>query len=173
GPLQVDDAAMNQRQRLAFRQLVRELDVGLFQRASKATHPITELADIFAFRFIQDVANVRARIPVGLDDADEILDQLLEEYVVFPERVVRINQQCVASHRELSASVTPLGSLSLAASAHLPRWLRRLPAGLGFWPHLAFSAILPDHRATPQSSKQPRASCCSESLLRPPANDRH
>src|SRR5207302_9488549 len=157
GPLQVDDAAMNQRQRLAFRQLVRELDVGLFQRASKATHSITELADIFAFRFIQDVANVRARIPVGLDDADEILDQLLEEYVVFPERVVRINQQCLASHREVSASVTPLGFLSLAASAHLRRWLRRLPAGPGFSPHPAFFAIVQDHRTKPQSSMPPPA----------------
>src|SRR5207302_7354213 len=98
--------------------------------------------------------------------------QLLEEYVVFPERVVRINQQCVASHRELSASVTPLGFLSLAASAHLRRWLRRLPAGPGFSPHPAFFALLQDHRTKPQSSMPPPANCCSESPLRPLTNDR-
>src|SRR5712691_11479696 len=90
---------MNQRQRLAFGHLVRKLYVGLFKRAPETAHSIAELPDVLAFRFIEDVANVRAGIAVGLDDADEILDQLLEEYVVFPERVVRINQQCMASHR--------------------------------------------------------------------------
>src|SRR6267154_472123 len=130
---------MNQRQRFAFRHLIRKLNVGLLQRASEAAHSITELADILALGFIEDVANVRAGVTVRFDDTDEILDQLFEEYVVFPQRVVRINQQCVASHRELSASVTPLGSLSLAAPTHLRRWLRRLPAGPGFWQHRAFS----------------------------------
>ncbi len=98
-PLQVNDAAMNQRQRLAFRHLIRKLYVSFFKRPAKAAHSIAVLPDIFAFRFIQDVANVSAGIAIRLDDADEILDQLLEEYVVFPERVVRINQQCMASHR--------------------------------------------------------------------------
>ena len=91
-PLQVDDAAMNQRQRLAFGHLVRKFYVRLFERTPKAAHSIAVLPDILALRFIQDVANVSAGIAVRLDDADEILDQLLEEDVVFPERVVRVNQ---------------------------------------------------------------------------------
>ena len=82
---------MNPRERLAFRHLVRKLYVSLFERAPKAAHSISVLADILALRFIQDVANVSAGIAVRFDDADEILDQLLEKYVVFPERVIRVN----------------------------------------------------------------------------------
>src|SRR5260370_4880520 len=100
-PLQIDDAAMNQRERLAFGHLVRQLSVRLFQRAPKAAHSITVLPDILAFRFIQDVADVREGVAVRLDYADKTLDQLLEEYVVFPERVVRINQQGMAPHQEV------------------------------------------------------------------------
>src|SRR6266481_9728361 len=94
---------MNQRQRFAFRHLVRELYIRFFERAPEAAHPIAILPYILAFRFIEDVANVSAGIAVGLDDADEILDQLLEKYVVFPERVVGVNQQCMASDGDLSA----------------------------------------------------------------------
>src|SRR5256886_4599671 len=108
GTLQINDAAMNPRQRLAFRHLVRKLYVSLFERAPKAAHSISVLADILALRFIQDVANVSAGIAVRFDDADEILDQLLEKYVVFPQRVIRVNQQCMASHRSWrSAAFAP------------------------------------------------------------------
>src|SRR5436190_1161364 len=105
--LQVDDAAVNQRQRFAFRHLIRELDIGFFERAPEAAHPIAILPYILAFRFIEDVANVSAGIAVGFDDADEILDQLLEKYVVFPERAVRVNQQSMASHGDLFAPIPP------------------------------------------------------------------
>jgi len=44
------------------------------------------------------VADIRAAIAARLDEADEILNQLFEENVIFPERVIRINQQRVASH---------------------------------------------------------------------------
>ncbi len=134
-PLQLDDAAVNQRQRLAFRHLLRKLYIRFFERAPEAAHPIAVLPDILAFRFIKDVANVSAGIAVGLDDADEILDQLFEKYVVFPERVVRVNQQCVASHRSprsaafapRTASPQPLSPalLSLTATRHFRRWPRR------------------------------------------------
>src|ERR1700716_2104599 len=140
---------MNQRQRLALRHLVRKLDVSLFERAPEAAHAIAILPDILAFRFIEDVANVSAGISIRLDDADKILDQLLEEYVVFPARVVRVNQQCVASHGDLSVLVSPLGSISLAVSVHLRRWQQRLPAGQGSWLPPAFSPILPNHQAAP------------------------
>src|SRR6266849_5745187 len=102
---------MNQRERLAFGHLVRELYVRLFQRAPKTAHSIAVLPDIFAFRFIQDVANVSAGIAVRLDDADEILNQLLEEYVVLPQRVVGINQQCMTSHRMWRLAAFARGSL--------------------------------------------------------------
>src|SRR6266704_4427925 len=122
--LQIHDTAVNQRQYLAFGHLVRELYVSLFERASEAAHAVTILPDVFSFRFIQDVANVSACIAIRLDNGDEVLDQLLEEYVVFPERVVRVNQQCVASHRTWrSAAVVPrTGSPSLfqALSVYQP-----------------------------------------------------
>src|SRR5258708_20245258 len=99
---------MNQRQRFAFRHLVRQLHIRLFEGAAEGADPIVVLPDILAFRFIEDVANVSAGVAVGLDDADEILDQLFKEYVVFPERVVRVDQQCMASHRSWrSAALAP------------------------------------------------------------------
>src|SRR6266403_4913 len=101
GALQINDAAMNQRQRLALRHLLGELDVRLFEGAAEAAHAIAVLADILALGFVQNVANIGARVPAGFHDADEILDQLLKKYVVFPERVVRINQQGMASHLNL------------------------------------------------------------------------
>src|SRR6266404_5978479 len=99
--LQFNDAAVNLRQRFAFGHLLGELDVRLFEGAAEAAYAIAVLPDILAFRFIQDVANIGAGIPAGFNDADEILDQLFKKYVVFPERVVRINQKGVASHLNL------------------------------------------------------------------------
>jgi hypothetical protein len=36
--------------------------------------------------------DVRAAVPGWFHQTDEILNQLLEENIVFPERVIRINQ---------------------------------------------------------------------------------
>jgi hypothetical protein len=44
------------------------------------------------------VADVGARVAAGLGEGNEILDQLFEENIVFPERVVRVDHQGVASH---------------------------------------------------------------------------
>src|SRR5882672_2375960 len=99
--LELDDAAVNLRQCFALRHLLGELDISFFEGAAEAAHAIAVLPDILAFRFIQDVANIGAGIPAGFNDADEILDQLFKKYVVFPERVVRINQQGMASHLNL------------------------------------------------------------------------
>jgi hypothetical protein len=38
------------------------------------------------------VPDVGAAVTAGFHQADEILDQFLEENIVFPERVVRIDQ---------------------------------------------------------------------------------
>src|SRR5882724_871786 len=114
--LELDDAAVNLRQRFAFRHLLGELDVRLFEGAAEATHAIAVLPDILAFRFIQDVANIGAGIPAGFHDADEILDQLFKKYVVFPERVVRINQQGMASH--LNSLSLDFARLSHAGAPH-------------------------------------------------------
>src|SRR5258708_34118642 len=108
GTPQIHNRAGNHVQYLAFGLRVRDFYIIFFERASEAAHAVTILPDVFSFRFIQDVANVSARIAIRLDNGDEILDQLLEEYVVFPERVVRVNQQCVASHRTCrSAAFVP------------------------------------------------------------------
>src|SRR5260370_33490024 len=44
--------------------------------------------------------NIGAGRPRRFHDANEIFDQLFEENIVFPEGVVRVDQQCVASHRD-------------------------------------------------------------------------
>jgi hypothetical protein len=58
------------------------------------------LADIFALGLVENVAHVRAGVAARFHKADEILDELLEEYVVFPECVVGVDQECVASHEK-------------------------------------------------------------------------
>src|SRR5690242_21347983 len=40
--------------------LFRSLDISFFERTPKTAHSITELANILAFRFIEDVANIGA-----------------------------------------------------------------------------------------------------------------
>src|SRR5216683_7159504 len=141
---------MNQRQRLAFRHLIRKLYVGFFKRPAKAAHSIAVLPDIFAFRFIQDVANVSAGIAIRLDDADEILDQLLEKYVVFPERVVRIDQQCMASHRTWrSAAFTP------RTASPRPRF----PACSVYQSHGIFGDGRSGSRAASKKCSAPRSLC--------------
>src|SRR6266849_6369810 len=110
---------MNQRQCFAFRHLIREFYIGFFERAPEAAHPIAILPYILAFRFIEDVANVCAGIAVGLDDADEILDQLLEKYVVFPERVVRVNHQSSSVNASSAMDAAALGWPKLLAASRI------------------------------------------------------
>src|SRR2546425_5193842 len=52
--------------------LLGKLDVSFLEGAAKAAHAITVLADVLAFCFVQDVANIGARIPAGFNDADEV-----------------------------------------------------------------------------------------------------
>ncbi len=89
---------MNERECLALGHLIRQLQIGLFKGAAKAAHAIAVLADILAFRFVQDVPDVGARVAVRLDDADEVFNQLFVEDVVFPECIVCVDQQCISSH---------------------------------------------------------------------------
>ena len=96
---------MNLRKRFAPHHLVRKFQVGFFQRTAETAHAITVLPDVFPFRLIQNVADIRARVAARLDEGDEILDELLEKHVVLPQRVIGIDQKCVASHGD-SCSAT-------------------------------------------------------------------
>jgi hypothetical protein len=106
-----DDALMDQRKRFPLRHLVRKLQVRLFEGAAKAAHAIAVLANILALGLVQNVPNIGAGVAGGLYYANKIFDQLLEENIVFPERVVGVDQQCVASHGD--PFVAPLRELRL------------------------------------------------------------
>ena len=82
---------MNLRKNLAACHLVAQLQIRFFERAAKAAHAVAVLTDILAFRFVQDVANICARVAVRLHDGDEVFNQLLVEDVVFPKRIVRVD----------------------------------------------------------------------------------
>jgi hypothetical protein len=56
------------------------------------------LANIAALSFIEDVANVFPRVAKMFELSDEVLDRFLEENVVFPERVVCIDEERVSRH---------------------------------------------------------------------------
>jgi hypothetical protein len=60
------------------------------------------LADIAPLGFIEDVAYVLARVTKVFELRDEVLDRLLEENVVFPKCVVRVNQERVSRHPAIS-----------------------------------------------------------------------
>ena len=96
--LQLDHSAVNLRQNLAPGHLVGQLQVRFFQRTPEAAHAVPVLPDILAFRFVQDVPDVSARVAVRLDYSDKVFNQLLVEDVVFPECIVCVDQQCVSSH---------------------------------------------------------------------------
>ncbi len=95
---EVDDAIVNFGERFAFGEMLGELHVGFFERTAEAANAVAVLADIFAFGFVEDVANVSAGETAGFDESDEVLDEVLEENIVFPERVVGVDEESVASH---------------------------------------------------------------------------
>jgi len=103
GAFEVHDAIVNLRQLFPLCLMLGQLHVGFFERTTEAAHAVAILPDIFSLGFVEDVANVRACESVRLNECDEIFDEILEEDVVLPERVVGVNEQGVASHYFLSS----------------------------------------------------------------------
>ncbi len=93
-----DDAGVDFREGFAFGHLVGKFQVRFFEGAAEAAHSVAVLTDIFAFGFVEDVANVGAGVAAGFDQSDEIFDELFKEDVIFPEGVVGVDHQGVASH---------------------------------------------------------------------------
>ena len=65
---------------------------------AKAAHAVSVLSDVAALGFVQDVANVLAGVAQVFELGDEILDGLLEEDIIFPERVIGVDEKGVACH---------------------------------------------------------------------------
>src|ERR1700746_3827350 len=87
-----------------------QLQIRVFQRTPEAAHSVAVLADVAAFSFIEDVANVFPRIAKMFELRDEMLDRLLEKNIVFPECVVRVNQDRVSGHPAISPVLSRLES---------------------------------------------------------------
>src|SRR6202040_2470974 len=156
--------------------LVRQLYIRLFQRAAETAHAVAVLAYILAFRFVQDVPDVRAAVAAGRHKSDEILDELFEENIVFPQRVVCINQQCVAFHKLRGSACFAIPQSMRISSVTAPARLRRsraLRQG-GPWPAPLVSSrgAFPAGLRAPRFSTPPREDCCSGSRRRLRANDR-
>jgi len=96
---QVHDAHVNFRKLFALGLVFGELHVGFFKRTAEAADAVPELANVFALGFVEDVADVSAGKTVRLDESYEVFDQILEEDVVLPERIVGVNEEGIASHR--------------------------------------------------------------------------
>ena len=92
------DAVMDIFHGRAFGLVPRELHVGFFERAAEAADAVAVLADVAALGFVQDVAGVFAGIAEGLEQRQKFLDGLLEENIVFPERVIGIDQNGFSRH---------------------------------------------------------------------------
>ena len=58
----------------------------------KAANTVAVLADIAALGLVENVADVLGRVTQMLELGNKMSDRLLKEDIVFPERIVRINQ---------------------------------------------------------------------------------
>lgn len=61
-------------------------------------HPIAVLADIMRFSFVKDISDVLACVTERLNAGDETFNRALKEDIVLPQRIVGINQDCLARH---------------------------------------------------------------------------
>src|SRR5258706_13583876 len=96
--LKLTNTKMNSFDGRAFGAMPREFHVRVFQRTAEAAHAVTVLANIAALGFVQDVARVIPRIAEGLQQRQEFFNGLLEEDIIFPKRVVGIDQDRFSWH---------------------------------------------------------------------------
>src|SRR5690348_7774062 len=80
-----------------------EFEISVFKRAAEAAHAVAMLLDIAALRFVQNVAAVFGRVAQMRKAVEETADGLLEENIIFPERVIGIDENGLARHEFLSA----------------------------------------------------------------------
>ena len=66
---------------------------GIDQCVRKAMQSIAMLDDAFAFDFVQDVPDLGGRVLMMVQERDKVGDGALKVNVVFPERVVGVDQQ--------------------------------------------------------------------------------
>ena len=95
---EVDDAIVNLGESFALRFVLGEFEIRFFERTAEAANAIAVLANVFALGFVEDVADVCARVAARFNEGDEIFDQIFEEDVVFPERVVGVDEKGVSAH---------------------------------------------------------------------------
>jgi len=96
---EVHDAHVDFRKLFALGLVFGELHVGFFKRTAEAADAVPELANVFSLGFVEYVANVSAGKTVWLDESYEVFDQIFEEDIVLPERIVGVNEEGIASHR--------------------------------------------------------------------------
>jgi hypothetical protein len=96
-----DNAVVNFGEGFAGGRLVGEFQIGFFKGFAEAADSVAVLANVLALGFVENVADVGARVAARLDEGDEVFDELFEEDIVLPERVVGVDHQGVASHKQL------------------------------------------------------------------------
>ena len=77
----------------ALRRVSRQFHIRIFERAAETAHTVAVLANVALFRLIQDVPRVFARVAKRLEPRNELVNRLLEENIVFPERVVGVYEK--------------------------------------------------------------------------------
>lgn len=75
-----------------------ELQIGVLQGTAKGANPIAVLENIAALGFIEDVSAVFGRVTEVPEAGEKAADGLLEENIIFPERVVSVDQYGLPSH---------------------------------------------------------------------------
>ena len=106
--LEFDDAGVDFRESFALGHLVGEFEICFFEGAAETAHAVAVLTNIFAFGFVEDVPDVSASVAARFDESNEIFDEFFEEDIVFPQSVVGVDHQGVASH----LAVYPISELS-------------------------------------------------------------
>src|ERR1700690_1240565 len=78
----------------------------LYQRVSEAVQPVSVADNALAFDPIQNLTHLLGRVLVMVQERNESRDSALEVNVVFPERIIGIDEQRLRAIRTLPHNAT-------------------------------------------------------------------
>jgi hypothetical protein len=80
-----------------------EFEISVFEGAAETADTVTVLLDIAALGFVQNVAAVFGCVGKMREAVEEAADGLLEENIIFPERIIGIDENGLTGHGFLCA----------------------------------------------------------------------
>src|ERR1700719_14968 len=117
--LKLDRHAFDFLHDLTTRRIPGQLQICVFQRTPETADSVAVLTNIAAFSLVENVADVFARVAKVFELSNEVLDRLLKKNIIFPEGVVRVDQERVSRHPASSPILTSAESIPQVSPALL------------------------------------------------------